>query len=205
MKEIKDNYALRVTHSELVLATGNPGKLQEMEVLLSPLSLGELRITHCALRIDETGDTFLENARIKAGAALALTALPSLADDSGLAVDALGGAPGVRSARYGGEGLSASERNALLLKEMEGKENRAARFVCVLCCLFPDGREIIAEGTCEGEILHEPRGTGGFGYDPIFFVPSLGRGMAELSEAEKNKVSHRWKAVSDFLKQWNGM
>jgi len=191
-------------NSALVLATGNPGKRKEMETLLSPLGL-MLRLPAewgVPFAPEETGTTFLANARIKARAALDLTGLPSLADDSGLVVDALGGAPGVYSARYGGGGLTPEQRNALLLKEMEGIDDRAARFVCVLCCLFPDGREIVAEGVCEGEILRAPRGTGGFGYDPAFFVTELGRGMAELTEGEKNRASHRGKAVREFLRQW---
>ena len=189
---------------EFVLATGNPDKMREMETLLAPSGV-TLRLPSewsAPFAPEETGATFRENARIKAGAALAITGLPSLADDSGLAVDALGGAPGVRSARYGGGGLCAERRNALLLGEMEGVDARAARFVCVLVCLFPDGREIVAEGVCEGELLRAPRGTGGFGYDPVFLVTELGRSMAELSEGEKNQVSHRGKAAAEWIRQW---
>ena len=188
----------------LVLATGNSGKRREMENLLSPLGV-ELRLP-CApgavFAPSETGDTFLDNARIKAAAALSLTGQASLADDSGLVVDALGGAPGIHSARYGGEKLSDSERCALLLREMADNENRVARFVCVLVCLFPDGREIVAEGVCPGELLREARGNSGFGYDPIFFLPERGKTMAELAPEEKNRVSHRGRAVSEFLRQW---
>ena len=191
----------------LVLATGNPGKRREMEALLTPLGVS-LRLPAewgTPFAPDENGQTFRDNARIKAEAALKLTGLPSLADDSGLVVDALGGAPGVFSARYGGEELSQEARNALLLSEMEGMENRAARFVCVLYCLFPDGRELVAEGVCEGEILRVPCGIGGFGYDPVFFVSTLRRGMAELSDGEKNAASHRGKAVESFIHQWKMM
>jgi len=191
-------------NTEIVLATGNPGKRREMEKLLAPLGLALRLPTEWGVPFapEETGTTFLENARIKARAALELTGLPSLADDSGLVVDALGGAPGVLSARYGGEGLSQSQRNTLLLRELEDVKNRAARFVCVLVCLFPDGREIAAEGVCNGEILCAPQGEGGFGYDPVFFLPELGRAMAQLPDDEKNRISHRGKAVESFLRQW---
>ena len=188
----------------VVLATANTSKRWEMEALLAPLGLS-LRLPSewdAPFAPEENGDTFLDNARIKARAALALTGLPALADDSGLMVDALGGAPGVHSARFGGQGLSSEDRNTLLLRKMENEDHRAARFVCVLVCLFPDGREIIAEGICEGEILRESRGMGGFGYDPVFFVPELGRSMAELPGEEKNRISHRGKAAERLIKQW---
>ncbi len=186
-----------------VLATGNQGKRRELETLLAPLGVALRLPSEWGVDFDpeETGETFLENARIKAGAALALTGLPALADDSGLVVDALGGAPGVRSARYGGPGLTQAQRNDRLQKELENCDNRAARFVCVLVCLFPDGRELVAEGVCEGEILRAPRGGGGFGYDPLFYLTGLGRGMAELTEAEKNEVSHRGKAMKALLER----
>jgi XTP/dITP diphosphohydrolase len=110
-------------------------------------------------------------------------------------VDALDGAPGVYSARYGGEGLDDRGRNALLLKNMEGKENRSARFVCCICCRFPDGREITARGECPGQILEGPRGKDGFGYDPVFYMPEYGKTMAEMTPVEKNAVSHRGRAL----------
>lgn len=188
----------------LVLATGNPGKRREMEALLAPLGLRIMLPSELGFAFDpeETGDTFLENARIKARAALALTGLPSLADDSGLEVDALGGAPGVHTARYGGPGLTQEERNARLLREMEPEENRAARFVCALYCVFPGGRALTARGVCDGVILRAPRGTGGFGYDPIFYLPDRGLGMAELSDEEKNAVSHRGRAAAELIRRW---
>ncbi|MDR3207756.1 MAG: RdgB/HAM1 family non-canonical purine NTP pyrophosphatase [Oscillospiraceae bacterium] len=189
--------------ADLIFATGNPHKLREMQTLLAPLGV-TLRLPGDWGPFDpaETGDTFYENARIKAAEALRLTGRPALADDSGLAVDALGGAPGVRSARYGGEGLSANERNALLLGAMADADRRAARFVCALVCLFPDGRELYAQGICEGEIARSPQGESGFGYDPVFLLPQRGRTMAQLSEAEKNQISHRGRAVSAFLRLW---
>ena len=191
---------------DIVFATGNPGKRREMENLLAPIGLS-LRLPSefgVFSPPEETGDTFLENARIKAAAAIAHTGEISLADDSGLVVDALGGAPGVQSARWGGTGLSPDKRNALLVREMDGVStpNRSARFVCVLVCLFPDGREIVAEGTCEGEIMREARGCGGFGYDPLFYLPRLGKTMAELTKEEKNLVSHRGQAAREFIRRW---
>jgi XTP/dITP diphosphohydrolase len=189
---------------ELVLATNNPHKRREMEILLAPLGVtlrlpGEWGVPFAP---EETGRTFLENARVKAAEALRLTGRPALADDSGLVVDALGGAPGVLSARYGGEGLSARQRYELLLREMAGRANRAARFICALVCLFPDGRALCAEGVCEGEITKLPQGDGGFGYDPVFWLPERGCTMAGLSDEEKNKISHRGKAVRAFLRLW---
>ncbi|MDR0671012.1 MAG: RdgB/HAM1 family non-canonical purine NTP pyrophosphatase [Oscillospiraceae bacterium] len=189
---------------EWVLATGNPGKRREMESLLAPLGV-RLRLPAefgAAFAPDETGATFAANARLKAEAALALTGLPALADDSGLEVAALNGAPGVFSARYGGAGLSAAARNERLLAALAGQTDRAARFVCALICLFPDRRALTAEGVCEGEIALAPRGAGGFGYDPLFYLPKYKKTMAELSDGEKNEISHRGLAVRALLRQW---
>ncbi|MDR2670860.1 MAG: RdgB/HAM1 family non-canonical purine NTP pyrophosphatase [Oscillospiraceae bacterium] len=189
---------------EWVLATGNPGKRREMESLLAPLGV-RLRLPAefgAAFAPDETGGTFAANARLKAEAALALTGLPALADDSGLEVAALGGAPGVLSARYGGAGLSAADRNERLLAALAGRTDRAAHFVCALVCLFPDGRSLTAEGVCEGEIAAAPCGAGGFGYDPLFYLPKYGKTMAELPDDEKNRISHRGRAVRALLRQW---
>lgn len=162
----------------------------------TPSNEGFLRI------FEEKGSTFRENASQKAHFLGAKEGEIVLADDSGLAVDALCGAPGVYSARYGGEGLSDKQRTALLLKNMEGvpQGRRSARFVCVMCALLPDGREIFAEGVCEGYILTEPRGEGGFGYDPVFYSPELGKTFAEASEDEKNAVSHRGRALAELGK-----
>ena len=188
----------------LVLASSNPGKLAELEALLDPAGLHV--VAQEALGVEppeETGLTFVENALIKARAACALTGLPALADDSGLVVDALEGAPGVRSARYAGEGATDAANVARLLESLEGVDapERGAAFVCVIACLrhARDPRPIVCEGVWEGRILDAPRGAGGFGYDPVFFVEAFGRSAAELSRAEKNAVSHRGQALAQIL------
>jgi XTP/dITP diphosphohydrolase len=180
-----------------VLASNNARKLEELRQILSQMGHEVLsqREAGLNLTVEETGTTFEENARLKARGASAALGLPVIADDSGLMVDALDGAPGVYSARYGGESLDDRGRNALLLKNMEGKENRSARFVCCICCRFPDGREITARGECPGQILEGPRGKDGFGYDPVFYMPKYGKTMAEMTPVEKNAVSHRGRAL----------
>lgn len=180
-----------------VLASNNERKLEELRQILSQMGHEVLsqREAGLNLTVEETGTTFEENARLKARGASDALGLPVIADDSGLMVDALDGAPGVYSARYGGEGLDDRGRNALLLKNMEGKENRSARFVCCICCRFPDGREITARGECPGQILEGPRGKDGFGYDPVFYMPKYGKTMAEMTPEEKNAVSHRGRAL----------
>lgn len=180
-----------------VLASNNARKLEELRQILSQMGHEVLsqREAGLNLTVEETGTTFEENARLKARGASDALGLPVIADDSGLMVDALDGAPGVYSARYGGESLDDRGRNALLLKNMEGKENRSARFVCCICCRFPDGREITARGECPGQILEGPRGKDGFGYDPVFYMPKYGKTMAEMTPVEKNAVSHRGRAL----------
>ena len=180
-----------------VLASNNARKLEELRQILSQMGHEVLsqREAGLNLTVEETGTTFEENARLKARGASDALGLPVIADDSGLMVDALDGAPGVYSARYGGEGLDDRGRNALLLKNMEGKDNRSARFVCCICCRFPDGREITARGECPGQILEGPRGKDGFGYDPVFYMPEYGKTMAEMTPEEKNAVSHRGRAL----------
>jgi len=192
----------------IVCATGNPGKLREIREIMGSrgyniLSAGDLGVS---VQPEETGATFEENAVIKARAMAAAAHLPSLGDDSGLEVDALGGAPGVLSARYGGLS-SDEERNEYLLGNLSGvpASKRGARFVCCLCCAFPDGRIITARGTCGGVILSEPRGKNGFGYDPLFLLPELGKTMAELDAREKNSVSHRARAIRSFLEEMEKM
>ena len=150
---------------------------------------------------EETGTTFEENSRIKAVAIMEATGLPAIADDSGLVVEALDGAPGVYSARYGGEGLDDTGRWQLLLKNMEGKENRACKFVSVICCAFPDGTELMARGEVHGVVAQGPKGEGGFGYDPVFWLPERGKSMAELTAEEKNQISHRGNALRVFKKE----
>lgn len=149
--------------------------------------------------VEENGQSFLDNALIKAKALYALSGRAVLADDSGLTVHALGGAPGIYSARYGSEGgrkLDAPERNALLLKNTEGFSDRACAFVCCLVLMLSESRFYIVQETCEGELLRSPRGEGGFGYDPLVYLPELGKSVAELSAAEKNRVSHRGRAAA---------
>jgi XTP/dITP diphosphohydrolase len=184
------------------IATHNQGKLREMREILGPhghelLSLRDVGISEVP---EEDGETFEANALIKARACLRESGLPSIADDSGLCVDALDGAPGVYSARYGG--METDEgRIDYLLKRLDGVQDRRARFVCAAACVFPDGADIIARGECEGVILGRRRGAGGFGYDPVFFVPGLGKSFAELDAAQKNALSHRGKAMRELAKK----
>ena len=189
----------------MVVGSRNKGKIRELNALLSQylpgvelLSLDEAGITET---VEETGTTFAENALIKARAA-ASTGLIGLADDSGLSVAALDGEPGVFSARYAeingfGQGHSDADNNALLLSRMEGKEDRSCSFICDMACVFPDDPDhpILVEGVCEGTLLDRAQGEGGFGYDPLFWYPALEKTFAQLSEEEKNAVSHRGCAV----------
>lgn len=184
----------------LVIATGNRNKVREIQDKFSAiegLTLVPLSDFPDPPEVIEDGATFLENAMKKAGGIAAFTGLPSMADDSGLVVDALGGRPGVLSARYGGPSADDADRNRMILEEMRGipAERRAARFVCVIAVVFPDGTTFSAEGTCEGVIAETMRGSHGFGYDPIFFLPDRGKAMAELPLDEKNRISHRARAL----------
>jgi XTP/dITP diphosphohydrolase len=183
-----------------VLASNNNDKLKELRAILSDFGYTVISQAEAGidLEVEETGETFRDNAFLKAEAAMKASGLPAIADDSGLAVEFLNGGPGVRSKRYGGEGLTDTDRNALLLKNMEKAEQRRAKFVSSIVCVFPDGGVVSAEGTCDGTILDAPRGTGGFGYDPVFFVTSAGKSMAELTPEEKNVVSHRGGALRLF-------
>lgn len=188
--------------NEIVLATGNKGKIREFSGLLEGvfgriISLNDLESPP---EVVEDGATFRENALKKARAIAAYSDRPALADDSGLVVDALDGRPGVYSARYAGEGATDRDNIAKLLTELGDIENRSARFVCVLALVTPDGSEITADGMCEGVILSEPRGEGGFGYDPVFFLPELGKTMAELPPELKNRLSHRARACESLIK-----
>ncbi|MDR2796550.1 MAG: RdgB/HAM1 family non-canonical purine NTP pyrophosphatase [Spirochaetaceae bacterium] len=179
-------------------ATGNEHKRRELASILPET---ELRIPSDAgidFEPDENGETFLENALIKAKALYRIVREPVIADDSGLCVDALGGGPGVRSARYGAEDgrrLDAAARNALLLRELGNETNRAARFVCAMTLLFDEYRFFAAQETLEGELLREQRGLGGFGYDPVLYLPDRGCTVAELPEDIKNRLSHRARAA----------
>jgi XTP/dITP diphosphohydrolase len=188
----------------IVIATRNPGKLREFQSLLLPLDSDILSLADMSVVEDfaESGQTFAENARIKAVSYSRMIPFPVLADDSGLEVAALGGRPGIHSARYAGAGASDSDRVQKLLDELaRSGGGREARFVCNLA--LAQGGVVLHEsrGQCSGIITAEPRGTNGFGYDPVFFFPSMGRTLAELSEAEKNQLSHRAQAVSALLRQ----
>jgi XTP/dITP diphosphohydrolase len=188
----------------LVVATHNRGKLQEFRTLLAPAKWQILSLDDLLIRDDhtETGASFAENARIKAVNYSRQTEYPVLADDSGLEVAALGGRPGIRSARYGGPGANDRDRIRQLLLELERTPGeRQARFVCALALAKKEALIIEAEGECRGEIALEPRGANGFGYDPIFLFPELGRTYAELEPAEKNRVSHRARAIASLLQQ----
>ena len=187
-----------------VLASHNKMKMKEMREILAQLGVEVISQAEAGVDIEpeETGTTFEENARIKARAIMEATGLPAIADDSGLVVDALDGAPGVYSARYGGEGLDDDGRWKLLLKNMEGKEDRACRFVCVICCALPDGAEVMSRGTVEGQVAFGPEGDGGFGYDPVFYLPERGCTMACLPAEEKNAISHRGNALRAFREEW---
>ena len=183
-----------------MVATRNPGKIREFRALLEGLGYEILSMDHYPSipPAEEKGETFEENALEKARAAARFTGEMALADDSGLEVDALGGAPGARSARFGGEDLSDAQRNRLLLERLKGvpMEERRARFRCVIALVTPRGEEYVVEGVCEGYIAMEPKGRHGFGYDPIFYLPSYGRTMAQIPPEEKNKISHRARALA---------
>ena len=190
---------------KLVLASKNPHKLLEMQTILGQLGLEVVleRDVGVDVDVEETGTTFEENALLKARAVMEASGMAAIADDSGLMVDALNGAPGVYSARYGGLD-SDPARTALLLHNLEGvpEEWRTARFVSAIACVLPDGRVVTARGVCEGRILFETRGSNGFGYDPVFYVPQLGKTFAEAGGSEKNAVSHRGNALKEFLHAW---
>lgn len=193
---------------KLILASGNTGKLQELQTMLAPLGI-ELH-AQSEFGVDEAEEpfgTFIENALVKARHASRCTGLPALADDSGLCVNALGGAPGVLSARYAGEPKSDERNNQKLVAALANLSNKSAYYycVCVLVRHADDPQPIIADGRWSGEICSEPRGTGGFGYDPHFWLPSLGKMSAELAPDEKNKLSHRGKAVRRLLIKLNEM
>jgi XTP/dITP diphosphohydrolase len=189
---------------KLVVASNNPGKLREFGALLAPLGWEtipqkELGVTEC----EEPHGTFVENALAKARHASASTGLPALADDSGLCVHALGGAPGVYSARYAGEPKSDERNNEKLIADLADKSDRRAHYVCVLVFVrhADDPQPVIAEGEWHGEIVDVPRGAGGFGYDPYFFLPDAGMTAAELDAAEKNRQSHRGMALAQLIER----
>ncbi|HBE18852.1 MAG TPA: non-canonical purine NTP pyrophosphatase, RdgB/HAM1 family [Cyanobacteria bacterium UBA11149] len=183
----------------LVVATGNHGKLREMQSYLTDLGW-ELELKPPEIEIEETGNTFAANAALKASGVAIATGKWAIADDSGLAVDALDGAPGIYSARYGQTDRSRIER---LLLELGNEINREAQFVCAIAVANPHGAIVLqVEGICKGEILHSPRGTGGFGYDPIFYVPEAGLTFAEMTPETKRCYSHRGKAMALLIRDW---
>ena len=188
-----------------VLASHNKGKLAEMQKILGELGVEVVLQSDLGLDLEpeENGATFTENARIKAKAVMEASGLPAIADDSGLCVDALNGAPGVYSARYGGLD-SDPERCRLLLSNMRGATNRAAHFHTSIVCAFPNGDVLTAEGDCHGAIAFAPMGDGGFGYDPVFLVPSLRKTFAQLTPEEKNAISHRGNALRTFAAELRG-
>jgi XTP/dITP diphosphohydrolase len=193
---------------KILLASRNKGKIREIKVLLSEY-IGEIEVLSLDdvgynEEIEENGTSFEENARIKASVGAKLGYI-CISDDSGLSVDALGGAPGVYSARYSEPNATDEKNNQKLLFELEGVpfEKRTARYVCAISCIFPDGREIMVKDSCEGRILTEYRGDGGFGYDPLFYVDKYKKTFAELSLDEKNVESHRGKAMRKFCQEFS--
>lgn len=192
-------YTAGMSHHRLLLATTNAGKIGEFRTLLKDCGWELVTPDEAGISLDveETGVTYEENALLKARVWAEATALPALADDSGLEVDALDGGPGLYSARYAGHDTTHADKIKVLLAAIatEPDERRGARFRAVLAVVFPDGRSLTAEGVCEGAIASVPRGQGGFGYDPVFLVDGLGRTMAELDASEKNRLSHRASAA----------
>ena len=185
---------------KFILASQNQHKLVEMQNILSAHGVEVVLQSELGLHVEveETGATFAENAMLKAKAVMAASGLPAIADDSGVCVDALNGAPGVYSARYGGPELDDVGRYRLLLENMRGARDRTAHFTSAIACAFPNGDAIEAEGICPGMIAYAPQGDGGFGYDPVFFLPQLRKTYAQLTPEEKAAVSHRGKALEVF-------
>lgn len=184
---------------KIIFATGNQGKLREVRAIVADLGIEVESMKDAGIDVDivEDGKTFSENALIKARTVCKACGEVTMSDDSGLEIDALGGEPGIYSARYMGEDTSYHIKNMNLVERLEGvpDEKRTARFVCAIACVFPDGRELICRETFEGRIGYEEKGENGFGYDPIFYVPEKGCYSAELSPEEKNAISHRGKAL----------
>ncbi len=188
----------------LVVASGNKNKLREIAEIFTDFEVCSQKQMGFDEDVEETGTTFAENALIKARAACAALGEMVLADDSGLCVDALNGAPGVYSARYCGYHGDDEKNRQTLLKNMEGITNRKAHFTSAIALVYPDGRELLAEGHTYGEILHEETGDGGFGYDCLFFNDDLQKSFGVATAEEKNRVSHRFRALQELLKKWKG-
>ena len=189
----------------LVIATGNPGKTAEIRDMLKgyPIDIKNLDDFGPIPPVVEDGDTFDENAYKKASFVSKILGYPALADDSGLVVDALDGAPGVYSARYAGENATDVQRYTKLLEEMKGQANRQAAFECVISLAVPTGAALTYEGRCEGLIAEEPSGDGGFGYDPVFYYPPLKKTFGELSREDKSRISHRGKAMGELKDEFD--
>ncbi len=187
----------------LLVASGNKGKIREIKSILSDLNIEILSLKDVGINadIEENGSTFEENALIKACEIAKLVDMPVLADDSGLCVDALNGAPGIYSARYAGENATDADRIGKLLAELKNVNDRNARFVCVMAMVLPDGQRIVSEGTVQGTIAKEPMGASGFGYDPVFIPNGYRQSFAQLGEDEKNKLSHRYNALINLKKK----
>ncbi len=188
---------------KLILASKNPKKLAELREILSGLGVEVCSEADAGVDVDveETGATFEENSLLKARAVMEAGGLPAVADDSGLCVDALNGAPGVYSARYGGPGLDDAGRCRLLLENLRGLGPRTARFVSAITCCLPNGDVLTARGECHGTIAFTPMGSDGFGYDPLFWVPEQKKTFAQMSHEEKNAISHRGKALAAFAEE----
>lgn len=191
---------------KFVLASKNPHKLAELQRILGDMDVEVVLESQVGVDVDveETGETFEENSLLKAKAVMEATGLPAIADDSGLCVNALNGAPGVYSARYGGEGLSDQERYRLVLEALKGQVDRGAKFVSVVTACFPGGDVLTARGECPGTIAYAPQGENGFGYDPVFFVPPLRKTFAQMTAEEKNAISHRGRALEKFKVELEG-
>jgi XTP/dITP diphosphohydrolase len=189
----------------LVIATGNPGKINEIKELLAgfPIEIKSLNDFGPIPEVVEDGNSFDENAYKKASFTAKILGIPALADDSGLLVEALDGAPGVLSARYAGDNATDEQRVARVLKEMEGESDRRAAFECVLSIAVPSGPALTYEARCEGLITLQPAGQNGFGYDPIFFYPPLNKTFGQMTIAEKGKVSHRGKALQELKSEFD--
>ncbi len=188
---------------KLIIASNNKDKIKEIKQILSShfdeiISIKEAGINHETI---EDGTTFMENAIKKAREICEISGCPTLADDSGICVDALNGEPGIYSARYSGEHGNDQLNNELILKNLKGKSNRKAHYTCAMALIFPDGRELLAEGYWHGEIAHEPKGTNGFGYDPLFIPDGFNCTSAELTPEAKNDISHRRNALNILLEK----
>ncbi len=187
-----------------ILASNNMGKLREFKEILAPMDIGVVpqALAGVDFEVNETGDTFEENAFLKASAVAEVTRFPAVADDSGLCVEALEGAPGVHTARFGGgKDWTDEQKYMYLLEKLEGAENRRAKFVSCICCVFPGGKSITARGECPGRILPAPRGSEGFGYDPVFAPEGYDESFAELGQEIKNQISHRARALAVFREE----